>query len=174
MKRWIQGAVIVLLVAVMFPVGVWAQVTAEHHADRHEAHRHALMEKVYGHYFLIRSSLARDSTTDVSANARAIAAETDAYLKMHGEAGDVNMLLSNIRTAAKSLAEKEEITAARPAFGDVSEKLIEYQKTYVTNNSEKAHVFFCDMAKKGWLQETTDVGNPYYGSAMLKCGKEIK
>jgi hypothetical protein len=37
--------------------------------------------------------------------------------------------------------------------------------------SGEAYGFRCDMAKEGWLQEHDQIGNPYYGSEMYKCGK---
>ena len=36
------------------------------------------------------------------------------------------------------------------------------------------HVFYCPMAKKDWVQQTTKVANPYMGKDMLTCGVEKK
>ena len=34
-------------------------------------------------------------------------------------------------------------------------------------------VVFCSMAQKVWLQPKGEIGNPYYGSSMLRCGKVV-
>jgi len=58
---------------------------------------------------------------------------------------------------------------ARAAFGELSqtaEKMVAGQPGY--------HVFYCPMAKKDWVQQTTTVANPYMGKDMLTCGVEKK
>ena len=67
------------------------------------------------------------------------------------------------------LQNAKDLKAAREAFGELSvtaEKLAKGQPGY--------HVFYCPMAKKDWVQQTTTVANPYMGKDMLTCGVEKK
>jgi hypothetical protein len=51
----------------------------------------------------------------------------------------------------------------------LSEAVLGYIKEF--GFSGKAYSFRCDMAKESWLQEDDQIGNPYYGSEMYRCGK---
>ena len=63
----------------------------------------------------------------------------------------------------------DNLKAARDAFAELSqtaEKMVQGQPGY--------HVFYCPMAKKDWVQQSTTVANPYMGKDMLTCGVEKK
>ena len=65
------------------------------------------------------------------------------------------------------LQNAKDLKEARNAFGELSitaEKLAGGQPGY--------HTFYCPMAKKDWVQQTTTVANPYMGKDMLTCGVE--
>ena len=67
------------------------------------------------------------------------------------------------------LQNAKDLKVAREAFAELSqtaEKLVAGQPGY--------HVFYCPMAKKDWVQQTTTVANPYMGKEMLTCGVEKK
>jgi len=34
-------------------------------------------------------------------------------------------------------------------------------------------VMYCSMEKAGWVQEGTEVANPYLGPAMHSCGQKV-
>ena len=67
------------------------------------------------------------------------------------------------------LENAKDIKAARDAFASLSqtaEKMAAGVPGY--------HVFYCPMAKKDWVQQSTVVANPYEGKDMLTCGVEKK
>ena len=71
--------------------------------------------------------------------------------------------------AGTDLENAKDLKAAREAFATISqtaEKMAAGQPGY--------HVFYCPMAKKDWVQQTTTVANPYEGKEMLTCGVEKK
>ena len=71
--------------------------------------------------------------------------------------------------AGSDLENAKDIKAARDAFATISqtaEKMAAGVPGY--------HVFYCPMAKKDWVQQTTAVANPYEGKDMLTCGVEKK
>ena len=71
--------------------------------------------------------------------------------------------------AGSDLENAKDLKAARVAFATISqtaEKMAAGVPGY--------HVFYCPMAKKDWVQQTTVVANPYEGKEMLTCGVEKK
>ena len=71
--------------------------------------------------------------------------------------------------AGGDLEKAKDLKAAREAFATLSqtaEKLAAGVPGY--------HVFYCPMAKKDWVQQTTAIANPYEGKDMLTCGVEKK
>ena len=150
----------------------------QHHTAM--SHHQETMDKVFEDYFAIQSSLAADSMESVSAKAKAMAEVIDSLqgesMKCCGRGHESGMhaLMSDMGAAAGSLAEQKDIDSARREFGKLSEKLVEYRKSYGKNQLEEVHVFVCDMAKQVWLQDSEELRNPYYGSAMLTCGRRVQ
>ena len=71
--------------------------------------------------------------------------------------------------AGNDLENAKDIKAARDAFATLSqtaEKMAAGAPGY--------HGFYCPMAKKDWVQQSTPVANPYEGKEMLTCGVEKK
>ncbi len=75
--------------------------------------------------------------------------------------------------AAGNIAGSADIEAARAAFAPLSEAMIVAVKCYGTP-TETVHRFHCPMAfdDRGgdWLQLKDKTENPYFGSAMFRCG----
>jgi hypothetical protein len=116
------------------------------------------MAEISDHYFAIRALLAHDKTEDVAAEAKEMSKRLDKLITS----------LQAIRAAADSL-KAEDLRRAREKFGPLSEAVLDYIKKFGFGG--KAYSFRCDMAKESWLQEHDQIGNPYYGSQMYKCGK---
>lgn len=139
-----------------------------------------MKRSVFENYFALRSSLAADSMRGVPEKAASIATTVDDYLvrdaqKQKGSLEKEERLqLKKIADSARALARKGTIDEARSEFAELSKKLVVYQHRFVRDDSERAVVFACDMAKAVWLQEEEEPGNPYYGSAMLRCARKIE
>ena len=73
--------------------------------------------------------------------------------------------------AAETVAEAEDLSAARVAFGEVSRGLM-LLADRDPRLVEGWHVFACPMVISfaKWLQPADEMENPYMGQAMLKCG----
>ncbi len=80
---------------------------------------------------------------------------------------------NNMTKAASELAASSDIQKARAAFALLSESMIVAAKCYGTA-SETVHRYHCPMAfgDRGgdWLQTKEKTENPYFGSAMFRCG----
>ena len=109
-------------------------------------------------YLHIQVALANDSTEGVAEAARAIAAEA-------AEMGDQ---AAAIGAAAEALAATTDLQSARDAFGPLSDALIAYGRDVGFGELRLA---YCPMVDKEWLQATSEIRNPFYGSMMLTCGE---
>jgi hypothetical protein len=72
---------------------------------------------------------------------------------------------------ASSIAASKDLAAQRTAFQSLSEKMMQLNKS--TKHTSPVYLAFCPMKKAYWLTEEKLIKNPYYGSAMLSCGKII-
>jgi hypothetical protein len=134
---------------------------------------------MFDNYFAIHTALAGDSLEGVSDKATALAEAVEKFDHDTMNADDnahgkhMHETFDGIATSAHSLADAEDIDAARNEFGKLSEHMVEYHKMHADHHSSKGHAFVCDMAQKVWLQEGEEPHNPYYGSAMLGCGRKL-
>ncbi|CAM4275088.1 efflux RND transporter periplasmic adaptor subunit [Gillisia hiemivivida] len=76
--------------------------------------------------------------------------------------------------STNTMASAKEIKEMRNSFDEFSETMIGMVKTFQLNNKE-LYVLHCPMAdnNKGadWLSASSEVKNPFYGSAMITCGE---
>jgi Protein of unknown function (DUF3347) len=115
-----------------------------------------LPESIIEPYLSIHAALTADKIDGIKKDAQSIAAAAKEL-----ENGD------RIAEPARELSEAANIKAARKAFGTLSEELVKR----VGQSSEQLKIAFCPMAQKPWLQKSTQIRNPYYGSEMLTCGE---
>ena len=109
-------------------------------------------------YLHIQVALANDSTDGVAEAARTIAAEA---LEMGEKAAAIG-------AAARAVADATDLQSARDAFGPLSDALIAYGKEV---GFGELRVAYCPMVDKEWVQATSEIRNPFYGSMMLTCGE---
>ncbi|MFW5802627.1 MAG: efflux RND transporter periplasmic adaptor subunit [Verrucomicrobiota bacterium] len=81
----------------------------------------------------------------------------------------------DIKTSAENLSEADDLPQARAVFAQLSESLTAVARTFGTGIDKSLRLMHCPMAfnNRGanWLQTKTDLENPYYGEAMLRCGE---
>ena len=84
-------------------------------------------------------------------------------------------LSAKLGEALSHLGHHKGIEGARKVFLDISPTVIRIMKTFGQSGASPYHVAFCSMANnnKGaeWLQRNEEINNPYFGSAMLRCGE---
>ncbi|MFH0777588.1 MAG: DUF3347 domain-containing protein [Candidatus Eisenbacteria bacterium] len=121
-------------------------------------------------YFEMRKVLASDKAKGIGKLSAKLAEETKKLQKRlvkEKAAPEQLEALKKIEGAASSM-KAEKLVQARERFKVLSREVLAYVKSY--GYGGPAYVFYCDMVKESWLQETDKVGNPYYGSEMLGCG----
>lgn len=129
-------------------------------------------------YFAIQESLAAD-------NAEAARASADRFLEtldgvdMELLEGDSHLVwmehAGGLRAAAEGLVEAgTEIQRQREAFHALSGQLLKTVRVFPADVSEPMYQATCPMAfdnlGASWLQTGTQINNPYFGAAMLRCG----
>jgi Cu(I)/Ag(I) efflux system membrane fusion protein len=115
------------------------------------------MSEILRHYFAMRDLLAHDKTEGVGKEAKQMTQRLDGLIKV----------LQAIRTASNRL-KADDLKQAREGFGPLSDAVLSHVKEF--GFSGAAYSFYCSMVDKSWLQEHYQIGNPYYGSKMYKCG----
>ena len=70
----------------------------------------------------------------------------------------------------KHIAENNGIEAQREYFSSLSNNIYKLAKG-VKLSAEPVYQEYCPMKKMYWLSSETAIKNPYYGKAMLTCGK---
>ena len=111
-------------------------------------------------YIQVQIALAADEFKGLAAHAQAI--ETAATPLGSDAAGIV--------AGAKKLVVAKDLTAARAAFGEMSDALVTYAEKTKSGFGPNVRLAYCQMANKPWLQKDKDIKNPYYGASMLTCG----
>jgi Cu(I)/Ag(I) efflux system membrane fusion protein len=111
-------------------------------------------------YLKISTALATDSIEGVRANAGDLATAATA----------LGAPAMKIDTAAVQLAAATEVDAARDRFAALSDAIVAYMDGLHLTLPEEVRVAVCPMKQKPWLQQGTEIKNPYFGTAMPTCG----
>ena len=139
------------------------------------------LDKVFSGYFDVQKALASDefekASTGITEMKNALA-----NVNMELVSGSNHMLwmqhleaLNKILTDASNAKDIEQV---REQFALLSEQMFAVGKAFGPLGSTPLYQLKCPMAfnNRGatWLQQTEDVHNPYFGSAMPECGSVIE
>lgn len=134
------------------------------------------LKPVYAAYFAAQEALAAD---DLGGFVQA-SDDVESAIGLVDSVGLVGEPLGAWRRAASRLTLTRlptDIEAARATFERMSAAVIDLQERFGHRGSETWHAAYCPMAfdNKGaeWLQKGTQINNPYFGDAMLRCGEVI-
>jgi len=125
------------------------------------------LRSLIGPYEAIRRKLLNNETNGIKEEADRIAEVA---------AKNANPTSVPIARAAKKLSSQvNDLEAARLAFGDLSQQLIEVLSKD-SQLKEELHLFNCPMAKGygQWVQSDDKLGNPYMGQHMPGCGSRAE
>jgi hypothetical protein len=74
---------------------------------------------------------------------------------------------------AGKIAASKDLKSQREHFAGLSTDMIALAKASKLS-AEPVYQMYCPMKKSNWLSSEKTVKNPYYGSAMLTCGKIVE
>lgn len=164
-------AVLVLILGVF----AWS-----YRASAGEGEHHDPLVELFEHYEGVRLLLLHDTTEGVAAHGTQAKVAAEALQKkfhVHGVEADSDQAAAILEqmpavvAAGEALAGAEDVDGARAAFHDLTKPLMEIRKVAPV---EGATVAYCPMAGKSWLQPEGEIGNPYYGQSMAKCGAFVE
>ncbi|MHB9007674.1 MAG: heavy metal-binding domain-containing protein, partial [Limisphaerales bacterium] len=116
-------------------------------------------------YFKLQAALAADDLARAKDSVRAM-------MEVAGHAGPLPELLHGLLSAEKLDALRE------PAFAQLSNAMIAALKKEPAELEVPVIHMHCPMAANNrgadWLQPTDELRNPYFGAAMLTCGKMVE
>jgi Cu(I)/Ag(I) efflux system membrane fusion protein len=134
------------------------------------------LEQLYQAYFSIQASLALDETIAPPVS-EAIAMAAESLLGAADLPDELRPFVQGIADAAEHLDECD-IDEAREDFKAISKAAIQLaaRARGMGATGEFVH-FYCPMVAGGegdWLQASDELLNPYWGSKMLHCGREVR
>lgn len=139
----------------------------------------SVYQDMSSHYEAIRLALLGDSLERVDEHAKAILEQATELAEgfspakagvPESQGGDFEVALQEIQTAASSLAAAGDLVSAREDFFALTKPMVRYRKPSGTGGTIVA---YCSMAQKAWIQPEGDIGNPYMGQKMPKCGEIV-
>ena len=124
------------------------------------------LSKLLTEYYNIKDAL-------VAGNANKAASEAEVYVKtLNGiefqtiSEGNANALLKD----AGAISDTKDIKKQREYFSNFSNNMATLAKS-VKLSANPIYQAYCPMKKAYWLTNDKAIKNPYFGSAMLTCGK---
>lgn len=139
----------------------------------------------------VQSSFAQDSTSQLSGlltsyynikdalvagNAGTAASSSSEFLKTATGIDAATISQDKINALMKdatAISEAKDLKKQRELFSNFSNNMAALAKT-VKLTSQPVYQQYCPMKKANWLSSNRAIKNPYYGSAMLTCGKVVE
>ena len=135
------------------------------------------LDNVYRAYFGIHYGLSHDSLDVAQKSAeKFLAALKTVDMTLLGPQTHMVWMkeLDILKQNADMISRAKTIDEARTAFETLSASMIRVAHQFGATGKVAVYRFHCPMAfnQKGadWLQGTSDIANPWFGSAMFTCG----
>ena len=122
---------------------------------------------IFTQYYAVKDAL-------ISGNANLANTKAIAFVKTAME--DAALPEANRSAVIKdvsNIATTKDLKKQREYFSALSENMFALAKS-TKLSTEPVYRAYCPMAKAGWLSNSSAIKNPYYGSAMLTCGKVVE
>jgi hypothetical protein len=151
-----------LLVA-FFAAGFIQKSFAQDSTQQHQLYQ------LLSQYYNIKDALVAGNSIVASAKAEEFIKTANSIdYKLISE-GNINALLKG----ATPISETKDIKVQREHFSNLSNNMAALAKS-VKLATEPIYQAYCPMKKANWLSNDKAIKNPYYGSAMLTCGKVVE
>jgi hypothetical protein len=127
------------------------------------------LSQLLSQYYNIKDALVAGNGDDASAKAEEFIKTANSIdYKLISE-GNINALLKD----ATPISETKDIKKQREHFANLSNNMAALAKS-VKLGAQPIYQAYCPMKKANWLSSDKEIKNPYYGSAMLTCGKVVE
>lgn len=137
------------------------------------------LKLVFDNYFEVKDALVKSDGNLTSSKATQLLKSLE-NVKMNELEMDVHVVwmkvMKDLKADANKIAETKDEKSQRTNFISLSDNI--YSLLKIAKYEEPVYYQFCPMANNGkganWLSKENTVKNPYYGSAMLSCGKTVE
>ena len=119
-------------------------------------------------YYNIKDALVAGNAASAASNAEAFVTTANTIDSKLILQDNINTLVKNATAISKSKDVKEQ----RMHFANLSANMLAVTKA-VKPTDQPVYEFFCPMKKSYWLSSDKIIKNPYFGNAMLTCGKVV-
>jgi hypothetical protein len=154
-----KSILVIALLATVFAQKTFAQDSAQQHQ----------LSQLLTEYYNIKDAL-------VAGNGNLASVKAEEFIKIANSIdykviseGNINALLKD----ATPISETKDIKVQREHFSNLSNNMAALAKS-VKLTTEPIYQAYCPMKKANWLSNDKAIKNPYYGSAMLTCGKVVE
>ena len=141
----------------------------------------AQLADLFTAYLDIHKALSHDSLSDAQGATKRFLDVLN-NLDMTGLTGEAHSELmaehGNLKKIITPMLVTDDIERSRQGFAMLSESMIVLTRKFGKGSSGEIMRFHCPMAfaNRGadWLQDKPEVQNPYFGSAMFRCGSQVE
>lgn len=137
------------------------------------------LKLVFDNYFEVKNALIQSDGNLTSTKATELLTSLE-KVKMNELEMDVHMVwmkvMKELKADASKISESKNENSQRTNFISLSNNM--YSLLKITKYETPVYYQHCPMANDGkganWLSTENTIKNPYYGSAMLSCGKTVE
>jgi|3_EtaG_2_1085321.scaffolds.fasta_scaffold16800_4 hypothetical protein len=136
-------------------------------------------------FFLIGTSVFAQNTNEllnnyisiknalVESDSKAASQVISTFYQLVNSEDNLSRKAELLKATEKLHKAADNIDKERAAFNDVSTSMWDLVKDAEYVN-QPVYYQYCPMKKGYWLSKEKEIENPYYGSAMLSCGKIVE
>ncbi len=121
-------------------------------------------------YYTLKDALVKGDAQSALASAGTLAQSVKDIDMNSAEMNHFMAAQSKISSSAKKIASVSNIDKQRSEFTTLSEQMYALSKL-VKLSGQPIYKDYCPMKKASWLSSEKTIKNPYFGNAMLTCGK---
>ena len=154
-----KSILVIALLATVFAQKTFAQDSTQQHQ----------LSQLLTQYYNIKDALVAGNGNLASAKAEEFIKTANSIDYKVISEGNINALLKD----ATPISETKDIKVQRELFSNLSNNMAALAKS-VKLTTEPIYQAYCPMKKANWLSNDKAIKNPYYGSAMLTCGKVVE
>jgi hypothetical protein len=156
---------LLVLVATAYTQISFAQIVPKHPED---TTNQAQLSQLLNYYYQIKDAL-------ISGDPNTAAIQAEAFLKTANGISNRTVSEGNRNALVKDagvISESKDLKKQREVFENLSTNMYALASS-LKPTSEPIYYQYCPMKKAYWLSADQAIKNPYYGSAMLTCGKVV-
>ena len=131
------------------------------------------LSQLLNSYYGIKNALVSSDAKTAATNAGGLLIAMNSVNMKALSQADMNVFMplqEKLAFDAKHISENNGIAEQREHFSSLSNNIYKLAKA-VKLSAEPVYQEYCPMKKMYWLSSEAAIKNPYYGKAMLTCGK---